>query len=124
MLERDGYRCQFPDCSMRSHLEVHHVVFRSHRRDHRPANLITLRSIHHHLIHIRRCGVWGEAPGHLRWRRLYETLDSTPLSGPATEGELFTDDVHESVHTCARSHNEDDLQEVAVGVETARDRHD
>ncbi len=42
ILERDGWRCKVPGCTSRSHLNAHHVIFRSHQGDNDEGNLVTL----------------------------------------------------------------------------------
>ena len=49
VLSRDGWRCQ--SCGARSHLEVHHQVFRSHAGEDCEFNLITLCRRCHQLNH-------------------------------------------------------------------------
>lgn len=67
VLERDGRRCQFPGCSMRSRLGLHHIIFRSQGGKHVPENLVVLCDCHHTLIHLHKCGVEGTAPDQLTW---------------------------------------------------------
>jgi len=82
VLERDAYRCQYPDCGARSELHVHHIQFRSHTgrkgraRSNSPENLVTLCVFHHRMIHAGTIGVKGKAPSELTWRRpaLMESL--------------------------------------------------
>jgi 5-methylcytosine-specific restriction endonuclease McrA len=75
VLERDAYRCQYPDCAARRELHVHHIVFRSHSgkkgraRSNSPQNLITTCVFHHRMIHAGTIGVKGQAPSGLIWRR-------------------------------------------------------
>ncbi|MGH9463980.1 MAG: HNH endonuclease [Vicinamibacteria bacterium] len=75
VLERDAYRCQYPDCGSRRELHVHHIVFRSHsgkkgrRRSNSPQNLVTVCVFHHRMIHAGTIGVKGQAPNELTWRR-------------------------------------------------------
>ena len=75
VLERDAYRCQYPDCRARRELHVHHIVFRSRsgkkgrRRSNSPQNLLTVCVFHHRMIHAGTIGVKGEAPSKLTWRR-------------------------------------------------------
>jgi hypothetical protein len=75
VLERDAYRCQYPDCGARCGLHVHHLVFRSRsgkkgrRRSNSPENLVTLCVFHHRMIHAGTIGVKGKAPNDLTWRR-------------------------------------------------------
>ena len=69
IFERDQWRCQAPGCSSRRKLEVHHILFRSHRGSDDPENLITLCHGHHRRgIHDGALRVQGAAPGKLRWR--------------------------------------------------------
>ena len=82
VLERDDYRCQYPDCGARSELHVHHIRFRScsgkkgRARSNSPENLVTLCVFHHRMIHAGTIGVKGKAPSELTWRRpaLMESL--------------------------------------------------
>jgi hypothetical protein len=75
VLERDAYRCQYPDCGTRRELHVHHIRFRSHNgkkgraRSNSPQNLVTVCVFHHRMIHAGTIGVRGEAPSQLTWRR-------------------------------------------------------
>jgi hypothetical protein len=51
VLERDGYRCQFPGCRIEHYLQVHHII---HWEDGGPTsivNLITYCGYHHRLLH-------------------------------------------------------------------------
>ena len=68
VLERDGRRCQFPGCSMRFRLGLHHIIFRSQGGQHVPENLVVLCDSHHTLIHLHKCGVEGKAPDQLIWK--------------------------------------------------------
>jgi hypothetical protein len=75
VLDRDGFRCQYPGCSVRYALHVHHLELRSHfgRRTRAqmndPSNLVVLCAIHHRMLHAGIIGVRGKAPGELEWRR-------------------------------------------------------
>ena len=75
VLERDDYRCQYPDCGARAQLHVHHMRFRSRSgsksraESNSPANLITLCVFHHRMIHAGTIGLKGRAPAELEWRR-------------------------------------------------------
>ena len=48
-LERDGWRCQI--CGARTHLEVHHIRYRSRGGGDREDNLITLCAECHASVH-------------------------------------------------------------------------
>ena len=67
VLERDDYRCQYPDCGAREHLHVHHIEFRSRSgskgraESNSPPNLTTTCVFHHRLIHRGTIGVKGRA---------------------------------------------------------------
>jgi len=68
ILERDGYRCRAPGCSLRRSLEVPHIVFRSHRGSEAPWNKITLCAAHHrHAAHAGTLRIRGRAPHDLVW---------------------------------------------------------
>jgi len=75
VLERDAYRCQYPDCGARDQLHVHHIQFRSRSgkkgraRSNSPQNLVTVCVFHHRMIHAGTIGVEGQAPSELTWRR-------------------------------------------------------
>ena len=87
VLERDGWQCKMPWCTMRSHLDVHHIVFRSRLGGQEADNLITLCRTHHGLVHRGICGVTGEVGGHVKLVRPRLVTESANL----TDGEL--DDV-------------------------------
>jgi hypothetical protein len=68
ILERDGWRCQAPGCTMRRSLEVHHIIHRSHQGSNEPENLVTLCAAHHrHAAHGGTMRVHGRAPHDLTW---------------------------------------------------------
>jgi hypothetical protein len=68
VLERDGWRCKVPGCTSRSHLNAHHIIFRSHQGDNDEGNLVTLCVGHHQAgIHQRRVRCSGRAPDALWW---------------------------------------------------------
>ena len=75
VLERDAYRCQYPDCGARAQLHVHHIRFRSRSgrksraESNSPPNLIAVCVFHHRMIHAGTIGVKGRAPSELEWRR-------------------------------------------------------
>lgn len=68
ILDRDGWRCLAPGCTSRSHLNAHHLEFRSHSGSDDAGNLVTLcvghhqGGVHHNLI---RC--YGRAPDAIWW---------------------------------------------------------
>ena len=74
-MERDDYRCQYPDCSARALLQVHHIRFRSRSgrkgraESNSPPNLISVCVFHHRSIHAATIGLKGRAPSELEWRR-------------------------------------------------------
>ncbi len=75
VLERDDYRCQYPDCAARAQLHVHHIRFRSRSgrksraESNSPPNLISVCVFHHRMIHAATIGLKGRAPAELEWRR-------------------------------------------------------
>ena len=56
VMARDRHRCQAPGCGRRRFLEVHHVVARERGGSNKAANLVTLCSACHRLMH-ERAGV-------------------------------------------------------------------
>ena len=62
VLSRDGHRCRRPGCRHTQFLEIHHVTPRSRGGSNDPANLITLCSGCHQLLHEKK---WAE-PGFIR----------------------------------------------------------
>ncbi len=53
VLARDGHRCRAPGCGRARFLEVHHIKPRAHGGKNDPANLVTLCSGCHRLLHER-----------------------------------------------------------------------
>ncbi len=51
VLIRDHGKCQVPGCRSRSHLELHHIQYRSDGGTHDPDNLVTLCWAHHSMVH-------------------------------------------------------------------------
>lgn len=51
VLARDKFRCKFPGCGKRRHLEVHHIIRRFNGGRDELSNLETLCRDHHHHIH-------------------------------------------------------------------------
>lgn len=49
VLKRDGLRCRW--CGTRSHLHLHHIIYRSGGGKHTAENLITLCQRHHDAVH-------------------------------------------------------------------------
>jgi hypothetical protein len=65
---RDGWRCTAPGCTSR-HIEVHHIVYRSHGGSDDPSNLTSLCPFHHRMgEHGGLLKVTGTAPLNLRWQ--------------------------------------------------------
>ncbi|HEX9639227.1 MAG TPA: HNH endonuclease signature motif containing protein [Acidobacteriota bacterium] len=68
VFDRDGWRCQAPNCFSRRNLQAHHVVFRSRGGGDEQDNLTTICwSCHLHGVHEGRIKVTGEAPDGLSW---------------------------------------------------------
>ena len=97
VVERDHGQCQFPDCSMRAQLGLHHIRFRSRGGEHSPENLITLCAAHHTLIHQHICGVDGRAPADLRWKGPFldrwSSEDDEKNNNKETDASHQTDDI-------------------------------
>lgn len=74
VLERDGYYCQFPDCSARGQLHVHHIRYRSRSgkkslaTSNAPENLVTLCVFHHRMLHAGVIGAKGIPPERIEWK--------------------------------------------------------
>lgn len=51
VLHRDGGKCVVPGCRAARNLDLHHVVSRAENGSHDAANLVTLCSSHHRLLH-------------------------------------------------------------------------
>ena len=69
VLDRDGWKCKFPGCTMRKMLDVHHIEFRSHLGSEDLDNKISLCRIHHELIHRGICRVTGAVGVDLKFER-------------------------------------------------------
>lgn len=76
IFERDGWRCRVPGCSSRAHLQVHHVVFRSHGGGEDDGNLATLCATHHlRGIHQGRLRCHALPDGLLAWEFAPDPVD-------------------------------------------------
>ena len=93
VLDRDGWACRFPACTMRKMLDVHHIEFRSHLGSDEMGNLISLCRIHHGLIHRGICSMSGTVGVDLKFER--PRLVNQPEHEPAES--LVVDDVDEEV---------------------------
>jgi hypothetical protein len=60
VFERDGWKCRASGCSRGSHLQCHHVKYRSHGRKDIMQNLVTVCAAHHDDIHRGRTVVFKE----------------------------------------------------------------
>jgi len=63
VLHRDHHRCRVPGCSNRLWLDLHHLDYFSAGGDNSEANLITLCSVHHQLLHDGRLGIERQDEG-------------------------------------------------------------
>lgn len=80
ILERDGWRCKVPGCTSRSHLNAHHIIFRSHQGDDDEGNLVALCIGHHQAgLHQMKIRCSGRAPDALWWE-LGVRPDGPPLA--------------------------------------------
>ena len=93
VLDRDGWACKFPACTMRKMLDVHHIEYRSHLGSDEMGNLISLCRIHHGLIHRGICSMSGTVGVDLKFDR--PCLVNEPELEPAES--LVVDDVEEEV---------------------------
>jgi 5-methylcytosine-specific restriction endonuclease McrA len=72
---RDGWRCAAPGCTSRSHLEEHHVHYRSRGGDNAASNRICLCRFHHQRgEHGGLASCRGRAPLDVLWRLGRRTL--------------------------------------------------
>jgi hypothetical protein len=69
VLNRDGWQCAFPGCTLRKMLDVHHIVFRSRGGSDDADNLICLCRTHHGLVHRGICSVTGSVGLDLKFER-------------------------------------------------------
>lgn len=69
VLNRDGWQCAFPGCTLRKMLDVHHIVFRSRGGSDEVDNLVCLCRIHHGLVHRGICSVTGSVGVDLEFER-------------------------------------------------------
>ena len=75
VLERDSWLCQYPGCSVRYGLHVHHIEYRSRfgrkkwQEMNDPSNLITACWFHHRMLHAHLIALKRSADGQLEWRR-------------------------------------------------------
>jgi hypothetical protein len=97
VLDRARGRCQYPGCSRRAWLEIHHVIhwLDGGRTDY--ANLCALCWIHHTSHHHGKFHITHDttAPGHFRFHR----ADGAPIP-PAPQPPRLTGDIT-SCHTAA-----------------------
>jgi len=62
---RERFACAVPGCRSRRHLDIHHVIFRSHGGTHAMGNLVLLCAGHHEHVHEGRLAITGCAPDDL-----------------------------------------------------------
>ena len=79
VLDRDGWKCKFPGCTMRKMLDVHHIEFRSHLGSEELGNKISLCRIHHGLIHQGICKVTGAVGVDLKFERPQLVTEQKPV---------------------------------------------
>ena len=79
VLDRDGWKCKFPGCTMRKMLDVHHIEFRSHLGSEDLDNKISLCRIHHELIHRGICRVTGAVGVDLKFERPQLVAEQKPV---------------------------------------------
>jgi len=78
VLDRDGWQCKFPGCTMRKMLDVHHIEFRSRLGSKDLGNKISLCRIHHGLIHRGICKVTGAVGDDLKFERPQLVTEQKP----------------------------------------------
>ena len=69
VLVRDGGHCQVPGCRRHRYLDLHHILPRSKGGGHAAANLVTVCSTHHELLHRDVVRVTCGEDGKLNWER-------------------------------------------------------
>ena len=87
VLERDGWQCQFAGCTMRTGLEVHHIVFRARGGSDDAKNLITMCHIHHGLVHRGICNITGRVGKDLEFERPRLVTEPTPTRDDGGESD-------------------------------------
>jgi hypothetical protein len=85
ILERDGFRCQWPDCRSRRNLQVHHIIARSDGGSDDEDNLISMCRTHHRRLH--------------RWQDRLRRL----ASGPAPIVAIFGNSEDAGSRACSSS---------------------
>jgi 5-methylcytosine-specific restriction endonuclease McrA len=83
VLHRDRCRCRVPGCDNRLFLDLHHLRSRTSGGRHDLANLLTVCSVHHRLIHDGRLAV-ETVPGGLRFTFPTGRVVTAPLD-PASD---------------------------------------
>lgn len=79
VFDRDLWRCQFPGCTMRKLLDVHHIVFRSRGGSDDIWNLVCLCRVHHGLVHRGICNVTGRVGVDLKFERPQLLTEQKPV---------------------------------------------
>jgi hypothetical protein len=78
VLRRDNKRCRVPSCRNVAFLDLHHIIPRSERGTHEPANLLTVCGAHHRALHRGEIAVEGDAGAVVHFRH----ADGTPYGEP------------------------------------------
>lgn len=91
ILQRDGWRCQYPGCRGRAHLEAHHIHYDGHRGCDHAHNLVTLCHAHHALIHDGHVRLRGRAPDGLVWEMGLQRRGLAGVPLVQVEGQMRTD---------------------------------
>ena len=79
VFDRDLWQCQFPGCTMRKMLDVHHIVFRSRGGSDDIWNLVCLCRVHHGLVHRGICKVTGSVGVDLEFERPQLATEQKPV---------------------------------------------
>ena len=82
MLHRDGFACRVPGCRCDLWLHLHHLRHVSRGGSNQAANLVTLCSVHHRLLHDGRLGLEGSGEGALLVSTARQRRESLPVNGP------------------------------------------
>jgi len=105
VFDRDLWQCQFPGCTMRKMLDVHHIVFRSRGGSDDIWNLVCLCRVHHGLVHRGICKVTGRVGVDLEFERPHLFTEQKPV---VVEEEPVVEDVEDAVEEMSPPDDDDE----------------